>query len=132
LRAAVLDCAPPGVVDATPTHVTCRLAPPLDLVGTFVVANHWRALGRIGAFSRVAPCGVVVRHRPQAMNDAVSMACSAGLGLAVIEADRPQDLVNPSTFPIPTTGRRRVLEVVFGQWRRQATGMPANLHHAWS
>lgn len=128
IRAAVLDCAPPGVVESTSTQVTNRLAAPVQLVGVFVVADHWRALGRIGTFGRVAPSGVVVRHAPSAMHDAVGAARGAGLGLAVLEADQPRAVVRPNATIVHTTGRRRILEVVFGQWRRHTTRMPANLH----
>lgn len=128
IQAAVLDCAPAGVVEATSTQVTNWLSPPVGLIGLFVVADHWRALAKIGTFGRVAPSGVVVRHVPTAMGEAVGAARNAGLGLAVLDADEPRSVVGPRPRIVHTTGRRRILEVVFGQWRRHTTRMPANSH----
>lgn len=132
IRAAVLDCAPAGVVESTSADVTNWLAPPVQLTGVFVVADHWRALARIGTFGRVAPSGVVVRHVPSALEEAVGAARTAGLGLAVLDADEPRSVVGPNASVVHTTGRRRILEVVFGQWCRHTTRMPANSHQALS
>lgn len=130
--AAVLDCVHPGVARRTPADVTRVLAQPLRLIAILKVVDHWRASRTLRVFARHSPTLVVARHRPRALADAVDYAQRSGVGLAVLQGDRPEDLVAPATHAVPSLARDRLIEVVFRAWVRHGIGTPANRSHALS
>lgn len=124
--AAVLDCAPEGVVDVTTDTATLVMRTPLELTGVYTVSSHEDALRRVGLLARVAPTGVVLRQHPrERLPQAVDVASRFGLGLSVLEDGVLRPMTAPTSTPQPGIGRTRVLEAVYGRWLRQ-TGIPAN------
>lgn len=129
--AAVLDCAPPGTIEATSDQVQLLLRPPVELVGVFTISDHWHAMKQVGVLARTAPTGIVVRGYPDRLDEGIALANRFGLGLALLEDHEPIPVVAPTTTAYHTMGRRRIVEVVFKRWLSQ-TGMPANSHQASS
>lgn len=127
--AAVLDCAPSGLVARTTRFVQSLLAAPIHLVGLFTVADHWRALQKVGMLAATAPTGVVVRHKPRELQTAKHHATRYGLGLAVLSDTACRGLVSPADPRGQSIGYRRLQEVIYGRWLDQ-TRIPANSHQA--
>jgi hypothetical protein len=126
--AAFLDCVPEGIVEASDTWVRVDLQPPLELVGAFAVSRHWGAINRVGVVVTAAPTGVVIRHRPRRLDEAMSRARRFGVGLAMRAQSGDEILTWPTRRTRPSRSRRRLLEILYEKWR-YGTGTPMTSHH---
>jgi hypothetical protein len=119
--AAVLDCAPDGVVDRSSRSVRRVLAAPLSLVGVYLVTRSWRALGRIGFMASAAPTGVICLRRPRDLEAARHTARRSGLGLGIRTAGRDCVLVAPRNRARPSVVRDLLVERLFAAWLQTDT-----------
>jgi hypothetical protein len=99
-----LDCAPPGVVHATSTHVRRLWRPAVQVTGVLVVARDWQVgIYQAGAIPAEVPRALALlrhpRHRPGRLLQA---AGQEGLGVLVDEDGRWRRLLAPAA-PLPAT-----------------------------
>lgn len=122
-----LDCAPEGIVRVSESGVRVELKPALCLSGVFTVTRHWSAMDRVGVMATAAQTGVVIRHRPRLLRDAIDRASKFGLGLGVLREDGIRTLVRPTRRGRPSVVRNYFFERLYQLWR-QKTGTPRTLH----
>ena len=120
VAAAILDCAPPGVIQRSPLWVRRVLAPPVSLVGIYLVARSWRDLGRVGFMSFAAPTGIVSTRRPRDLEGAKRLAERAGLGLSIKREDCEEIVTMPKYRTRPTLVRDLLIERLFATWLQGA------------
>jgi hypothetical protein len=126
--AAFLDCAPEGILQTSDAAVRVDLQPPLELVGAFTVSRHWGAVNRVGILVTAAPTGVLLRHRPRRLDEAMSRARRFGIGLALRGRRGIELLTQPVRRTRPSLSRRKLLETLYGRWC-YGTGTPMTSHH---
>jgi hypothetical protein len=131
--AAILDCAPAGVVDASAQGVRLLLRPAVELTGVYTVSKDRHALDRVGMLANEAPAGLVLRQRPPGLDKALARAVRFGLGLGLLNGGQLHVLAWPIRRPRPSLNRSRLLEAIYARWcQSTGTGTPATSHQAIS
>jgi hypothetical protein len=129
---AVLDCAPSGVLRATPVQVERLLRPALRVTGILTSTREWRTgVNTVGILAGHARPGLVLPYRPR---DAEPILARAGrFGIGVVSRDRQggwQLLLAARHARQADLGPRhwRFLETVYATWRR-AHRLPDPFEH---
>jgi hypothetical protein len=122
-----LDVAPPGVVQATSTHVERLWRPAVHVVGVLAVTSDWRqGINRVGLLGRHAPGGIALLRPPRLTGPLLARAGRFGLGVVTLDEHGRWELLRPAT-PIhridPGARHWRFLEAALAAWRR--TSAPA-------
>ncbi|MGH3922300.1 MAG: hypothetical protein ACRDTT_05435 [Pseudonocardiaceae bacterium] len=133
VMAAILDCAPAGVVDASAQGVRLLLRPAVKLTGVYTVSKDRHALDRVGMLANEAPAGLVLRQRPPGLDKALARAVRFGLGLGLLDEGELHVLAWPIRRPRPSLNRSRLLEAIYARWcQSTGTSTPATSHQAIS
>jgi hypothetical protein len=129
---AVLDCAPPGVLRATPAQVERLVRPAVRVTGVLTVTRDWRTgVNTVGILAGHALPGLVLPYRPRDTEPILARASRFGIG--VVSRDRQEGwhlLLAARRARRADLGPRhwRFLETVYATWRR-AHALPDPFKH---
>jgi hypothetical protein len=123
---AILDCAPPGVLRATPARVERLLRPAVQVTGILRCARDWRTgVNTVGILAGHARPGLVLPYRPRDTEPILARAGRFGIGVVSRDGQGWQLLLAARRARQTDLGPRhwRFLETVYATWRR-AQGRP--------
>jgi hypothetical protein len=122
---AVLDCAPPGVLRATPAQVERLLRPAVRVTGILTSTRDWRTgINTVGILAGHARPGLILPYCPR--NAEPILARAGRFGIGVVSRDRQggwQLLLAARHGRQTDLGPRhwRFLETVYATWHRAYT-----------
>ncbi len=118
---AVLDCAPPGVLRATPAQVERLLRPAVRVTGILTSTRDWRTgVNTVGILAGHARPGLVLPYRPRDAEPILARAGRFGIGVVSRDGQGWQLLLAARRTRQTDLGPRhwRFLETVYATWRR--------------
>lgn len=131
---AVLQEAPPGIVEWSADQAVRRWCPAVTLNGVLRTTSEWRTGMRlVSAFAPDAPRGLLVTRPPQRLSELLEEAELLGIGVMVLDdTDQGQLVAAPLKEPCVDPGPRhwRLLETVFAVWQRAGTASSTQSRHA--
>ena len=120
---AMVEGAPPGLVERAGNTLERRYRPALRTTGVITHRRDWRqGIEVVSRFASVAPRGVMLTGAAMHVDEAVDSARRLGIGLAARrgKAGSGQLLVPSDTrFRRPGTSEWLFSERVFAEWRRR-------------